>query len=240
MDYIIAQPDVNYLSVAGQSSCFPVNRVFCVGRNYEDHAREMGGDVEREPPFFFMKPANAVVPMENGKADVPYPPMTSDYQHEIEMVVAIGSVAYEIEKDKAREHITGYAVGLDMTRRDLQMQARNMGRPWDLGKSFFMSAPIGDLYLASDIGHPDDAEISVEVNGETRQSSNINMLIWSVEETIAYLSKFEPLLPGDIIMTGTPKGVRPVNVGDVMVGRIVGLGSITVSVIERNLSEYIR
>ncbi|NNE38577.1 MAG: fumarylacetoacetate hydrolase family protein, partial [Gammaproteobacteria bacterium] len=159
--------------------------------------------------------------------------------HEIEMVVAIGSLAYEIEKEQAREHIMGYAVGLDMTRRDLQMQARNMGRPWDLGKTFFMSAPIGDLYLASDIGHPEDAEISVEVNGETRQSSNINMLIWSVDETIAFLSKFEPLLPGDIIMTGTPKGVSPVNAGDVMVGKIDGLDSITVTVVERNLKDYI-
>ena len=229
MKLAIEAPALHTLAIAGSDERFPVNRVFCVGRNYAAHAREMGKDPDREPPFFFMKPANAVVDAA-APVRVPYPPKTKNYHHEIELVVAIGQGGNDITIADALAHVYGYAVGLDMTRRDLQLDARDKGRPWEFGKSFAKSAPIGALHRAQDIGHPAAASISVTVNGQPRQSSDIAKLIWSVAECVAYLSEYETLEPGDIIMTGTPEGVNAVVAGDVMRGEIQGLGAIEVQV----------
>jgi len=230
MKLAIEAPPLHTLAIAGRDERFPVNRVFCVGRNYAAHAREMGKDPDREPPFFFMKPANAVVDAA-APASVPYPPKTKNYHHEIELVVAIGQGGRDITIADALQHVYGYAVGLDMTRRDLQLDARDKGRPWEFGKSFAKSAPIGALHRAQDIGHPAESTISVTVNGQPRQSSDIAKLIWSVAECVAYLSEYETLEPGDIIMTGTPEGVNAVVAGDLMRGEIQGLGAIEVRVI---------
>ena len=229
MEYAVPVPALHTLAVAGRAERFPVNRVFCVGRNYAAHAREMGKDPDREPPFFFMKPANAVIDAAR-EATVPYPPKTANYHHEIELIVAIGTGGRDIALSDALQHVYGYGVGLDMTRRDLQLEARDKGRPWEFGKSFVNSAPIGALRRAADIGHPDKAAITLSVNGAPRQSSDIAKLIWSVSECISYLSEYEPLEPGDIIMTGTPEGVNSVAKGDVMLGAIAGLGEIRVTV----------
>ena len=229
MKLAIEAPPLHTLSVAGRDERFPVNRVFCVGRNYAAHAREMGKDPDREPPFFFMKPANAVVDASQ-PTSVPYPPKTKNYHHEIELVVAIAKDGRDIAIAEALKHVYGYAVGLDMTRRDLQLDARDKGRPWEFGKSFALSAPVGPLHRAEDIGHPSAAAITLSVNGQPRQSSDIAKLIWSVSECIAYLSEYETLEPGDIIMTGTPEGVNAVVAGDTMRGAITGLGVIEVSV----------
>jgi fumarylpyruvate hydrolase len=229
MDYAVAAPLLNTLAVASRDERFPVNRVFCVGRNYAAHAREMGKDPDREPPFFFMKPANAVVDAARAAA-VPYPPKTANYHHEIELVVAIGEGGRDIAVADALKHVYGYAVGLDMTRRDLQLEARDKGRPWEFGKSFARSAPIGALRRAAEIGHPARGAITLTVNGQPRQSSDISKLIWSVSECIAYLSAYETLEPGDVIMTGTPEGVNAVIAGDVMHGAIAGIGEIEVRV----------
>jgi len=229
MKFAIETPPLHTLTVAGRDERFPVNRVFCVGRNYAAHAREMGKDPDREPPFFFMKPANAVVDAAK-PTSVPYPPKTKNYHHEIELVVAIGQGGRDIAIVDALKHVYGYAVGLDMTRRDLQLEARDKGRPWEFGKSFALSAPVGPLHRAEDIGHPSAAAITLTVNGQPRQSSDIAKLIWSVSECIAYLSEYETLEPGDIIMTGTPEGVNAVVAGDTMRGAITGLGVIEVQV----------
>jgi fumarylpyruvate hydrolase len=229
MKLAIETPPLHTLTVAGRDERFPVNRVFCVGRNYAAHAREMGKDPDREPPFFFMKPANAVVDAAK-PTSVPYPPKTKNYHHEIELVVAIGQGGRDIAITDALKHVYGYAVGLDMTRRDLQLEARDKGRPWEFGKSFALSAPVGPLHRAEDIGHPSAAAITLTVNGQPRQSSDIAKLIWSVSECIAYLSEYETLEPGDIIMTGTPEGVNAVVAGDTMRGAITGLGVIEVQV----------
>jgi fumarylpyruvate hydrolase len=229
MKLAIETPPLHTLTVAGRDERFPVNRVFCVGRNYAAHAREMGKDPDREPPFFFMKPANAVVDA-TSPTSVPYPPKTKNYHHEIELVVAIGQGGRDIGITDALKHVYGYAVGLDMTRRDLQLEARDKGRPWEFGKSFALSAPVGPLHRAEDIGHPSAAAITLTVNGQPRQSSDIAKLIWSVSECIAYLSEYETLEPGDIIMTGTPEGVNAVVTGDSMRGTITGLGVIEVRV----------
>ena len=221
---------VHTLSVAGRDERFPVNRVFCVGRNYAAHAREMGKDPDRDPPFFFMKPANAVVDA-TAPTSVPYPSKTKNYHHEIELVVAISKGGHDIAVADALEHVYGYAVGLDMTRRDLQLEARDKGRPWEFGKSFAKSAPIGPLYRVQDVGHLPSAAITLTVNGQPRQSSDVDKLIWSVAECVAYLSAYETLEPGDIIMTGTPEGVNAVVAGDVMRGAVAGLGEIEVSVV---------
>ena len=230
MDYAVPVPSLNTLTVAGREERFPVNRVFCVGRNYAAHAREMGKDPDREAPFFFMKPTNAVVDTTR-VATLPYPPKTANYHHEIELIVAIGKGGRNIPASEALQHVYGYAVGLDMTRRDLQLEARDKGRPWEFGKSFAGSAPIGALHRAADVGHPANAAITLSVNGKPRQSSDIAKLIWSVSESIAYLSEYESLEPGDIIMTGTPEGVNAVVPGDVMQGAIAGLGEIRVTVV---------
>ena len=230
MEYAVKAPPIHSLAVAGREERFPINRVFCAGRNYAAHAREMGKDPDRDPPFFFMKPANAVIQAGLTEISVPYPPMTKNFHHEIELVVMIGNGGKDIPVDRALEHVYGYAVGLDMTRRDLQLEARDKGRPWEFGKSFATSAPIGLVRRADDIGHPVEGVISVTVNGTTKQSSDISKLIWSVPECVAYLSQYETLEPGDIIMTGTPEGVNAVVPGDVMVGAIAGLDSIVVRV----------
>ncbi|MGA0609647.1 fumarylacetoacetate hydrolase family protein [Caldimonas sp. KR1-144] len=229
MKLAVEAPPLFTLAVAGREERFPVNRVFCVGRNYAAHAREMGKDPDREPPFFFMKPAAAVVDAAD-PVRVPYPPQTKNYHHEIELVVAIGKGGRDIAVDKALEHVYGYAVGLDMTRRDLQLEARDKGRPWEFGKSFAQSAPIGALHRVQEVGHPAAAAITLTVNGQPRQSSDIAKLIWSVAESIAVLSQFDALAPGDLVMTGTPEGVNAVVAGDVMRGAIAGLGEIEVRV----------
>jgi fumarylpyruvate hydrolase len=229
MQYVISPPPLVTLTVKGLKRRFPVNRIFCVGRNYAAHAREMGKDPDRDPPFFFMKPSNAAVDA-CASTLIAYPPKTSDFHHEIELVVAIGTGGRDIAAASALEHVYGYAVGLDMTRRDLQLDARDKGRPWEFGKSFAQSAPIGPISRAEIIGHLAEGSISLTVNGASRQSSDISKLIWSVSECIAYLSQYEALEPGDLIMTGTPAGVHAVGVGDVMQGDIASLEGITVAV----------
>lgn len=230
MKYTIPTPPTYTLTIAGSDDLFPVHRVFCVGRNYAAHAREMGKDPDREPPFFFMKPACAVVAANKRGIDIPYPPMTANFHHEIELVVTINKGGKDIPEAQALEHVHGYAVGLDMTRRDLQLEARDKGRPWEFGKSFAQSAPIGPISTVAEIGHLSSATISLTVNGQARQSSDIDKLIWSVAESIAYLSRYETLMPGDVIMTGTPEGVNAVVPGDVMHGHIDGLADIIVRV----------
>lgn len=229
LKYAVEPAAVHTLAVAGREERFPVNRVFCVGRNYAAHAREMGKDPEREPPFFFMKPPNAVVDATRVKT-IPYPPKTRDFHHEIELVVAIGQGGRDIARAEALAHVYGYAVGLDMTRRDLQLEARDKGRPWEFGKSFAHSAPIGALKRAEDAGHPEAAAITLRVNGQPRQSSDVDKLIWSVAECIAVLSQYEALEPGDLIMTGTPEGVKAVVPGDLLEGAIAGIGGLEVRV----------
>ncbi|MGJ7550151.1 fumarylacetoacetate hydrolase family protein [Pseudomonas alloputida] len=232
MTYLFEPAAPTSLPIAGSDQHFPVRRVYCVGRNYAAHAREMGFDPEREPPFFFCKPADAVVPVADGQTlELPYPAETSNYHYEIELVAAIGKGGRDIPLAQANEHVFGYAVGLDMTRRDLQMKMREMGRPWEIGKAFDASAPIAALYPASQVGHPTQAGLWLQVEGQDRQRSDIDKLIWSVPETIAYLSRFFELQPGDLIMTGTPEGVGPVVAGELMVGGVDGLGELHVRVI---------
>jgi fumarylpyruvate hydrolase len=230
MKYAIPPAPVHSLAIAGSEERFPVNRIFCVGRNYAAHAREMGRDPEREKPFFFMKPANAAVPADGGEIAIPYPSKTGNFHHEIELVAVIGKGGANIPVTQALEHVFGYAVGLDMTRRDIQLEARDKGRPWEFGKSFARSAPIGAISPVSRVGHLERGRIAVSVNGQPRQDSDISMLIWSVAESIAYLSEYEALEPGDVIMTGTPEGVNSVVTGDVMFGEVAGLAPIAVRV----------
>ncbi|MDQ8756534.1 fumarylacetoacetate hydrolase family protein [Sphingosinicella sp. LHD-64] len=223
---MIAIPAPTTVPVTGGNS-FPVRRVYCVGRNYRAHAIEMGADPDREAPFFFTKPADAVVP---SGTTIAYPPRTGDYQHEIELVVAIGRRGRDIPVERAHEFVFGYAVGLDMTRRDLQIEARKAGRPWDMGKAFDESAPCGEISPAATTGPLTGGAISVTVNGETRQSSDLSLLIWNVAEVIADLSTYVELAPGDLIYTGTPEGVGPVQPGDRLVGRIDGLADLEVTI----------
>ncbi len=225
-----AEPQIS-VPVVGSDASFPVRRIYCVGRNYAAHAREMGAD-ERDPPFFFCKPDNAIVVCPPGRTvEVPYPAQTSDYQHEIELVVAIGKAGSNIAAADANEHVFGYAVGLDMTRRDLQGQMKKQGRPWEVGKAFDHSAPIGPIHPASKIGHPNKGALWVQVDGADRQRSDISLLIWSVPETIANLSTLFELQPGDLIYSGTPEGVNAVVRGQTMTGGIDGLGEIKVKVV---------
>ena len=218
--------------VAGTDAVFPVRRIYCVGRNYAAHAREMGFDPDREPPFFFCKPDNAIVVVPPGQtASIAYPSRSTDFQHEIELVVAIGKAGRDIPVEQALDHVYGYAVGLDMTRRDLQLRARDKGRPWELGKAFDESAPIAPIHPASRIGHPTNAAVWVQVDGVDRQRSNIAKLIWSVPEVIANLCTYFELRPGDLIYTGTPEGVGKVERGQTMVGGIDGLGELRVKVV---------
>ncbi|HWH83806.1 MAG TPA: fumarylacetoacetate hydrolase family protein [Burkholderiaceae bacterium] len=217
--------------IAGSGAQFPVRRIYCVGRNYAAHAREMGFDPDREPPFFFCKPADALVVVPPGETvTIAYPPKSSDFQHEIELVAAIGTAGRDIPVERANEHVFGYAVGLDMTRRDLQLAARDKGRPWELGKAFDESAPIAPIHTAASIGHPVRGAVWVQVDGADRQRSDIDKLIWSVPEVIANLSGFFELRPGDLIYTGTPEGVGQVERGQTMRGGIDGLGTLQVRV----------
>jgi fumarylpyruvate hydrolase len=227
VDYVIPPPAIAAVPVAG-GGAFPVRRVFCVGRNYADHAREMGSDPDREPPFFFMKPADALL---TGDADMPYPPQSSDLHHEMELVVALGAGGADIAEADALRHVWGYAAGLDMTRRDLQGQAKKEGKPWDMGKGFDHSAPIGLMVPAEKVGHPTDAAIVLKVNGKVRQSSDLKHLIWSIPETIAYLSRLVTLAPGDLIYSGTPAGVAAVVRGDLLEGEVAGIGTVKTRIV---------
>lgn len=228
MSYVVPAPQVVSVPVLGQPGRFPVNRIYCVGRNYVEHAQEMGY-TGREPPFFFLKPADAVV-VAHPEASVPYPPKTANYHYEIELVVAIGQGGRNISAADAPKHIYGFAVGLDMTRRDLQMDMRKQGRPWDIGKAFDQSAPIGPIVPVAQAGGIADAAISLEVNGTIKQSSQIKKLIWNISEIIEHLSAAWELKAGDLIYTGTPEGVGPVVSGDVMLGRVSGLPDLQVKV----------
>jgi fumarylpyruvate hydrolase len=218
--YVIEPVALPSLPVAGDARRFAVNRIYCVGRNYADHAREMGHDPDREPPFFFMKPASAIV---TDGANMQYPSLSNEVHHEIEMVVAIGKGGSNIAADKALEHVYGYGVGLDMTRRDLQGEAKKMGRPWDTGKAFDQSAPCSALVPVALCGHPSQGSIRLMVNGEVRQEGDLNQLIWNVPDTIAYLSTLFTLQAGDLIFSGTPAGVGPIKKGDVLEGEVAGL-----------------
>lgn len=230
MDLVISPPPLQTLAVASSAARFPVNRIFCVGRNYAAHAREMGKDPERESPFYFMKPASSIVDASAGEVTIAYPAMTANFHYEIELVVAIGKAGANIAAADALQHVYGYAVGLDMTRRDVQQEAKDKSRPWEFSKAFLQSAPISTVYPVAVIGHLQSAEISLLVNQQPRQRSDIDMMIWSVAESIAYLSQYEALQEGDLIMTGTPEGVGAVKSGEVMRGQIAGLGEIVVRV----------
>jgi fumarylpyruvate hydrolase len=212
------------LPVKGSTESYAVRRIYCVGRNYADHVREMGGDPAREAPFFFAKPADAVVP--NG-GDVPYPPRTSNLHHEVELVVAIGTGGSAIRSAAAREHIYGYAVGDDLTRRDLQSQQRAKGLPWEISKGFDHSAPLTAIHPASLVGHPAGERIWLDVNGERRQEATLDQMVWSIPEIIAELSTFFRLEPGDLIFTGTPAGVGPLVPGDAVRAGIDGFDELT-------------
>ena len=214
---------ISSVEIAGDSRRFPVRRIYCVGRNYAEHAREMGKDPTREAPFFFQKPADAIVAND---VDVPYPPRTANFHHEIELVVAIGKAGIRVAPEHALEHVWGYAVGNDYTRRDLQLAARENGRPWDVGKGFDHSAAISAVHSARTVGHIDHGRIWLEVNGKLRQQADIRDLIWSVPEIIVELSTLFELMPGDLIYTGTPAGVGAVTVGDLVTGGVEGLDEI--------------
>lgn len=228
MKYAFDVPSTPAVPIAGTSEAFPVHRIYCVGRNYAEHAREMGVDPEREPPFFFTKPADAVVP--NG-AEVPYPLSTRNFHHEIELVVAIGKGGVELALESALEHVFGYAVGIDLTRRDLQLAARDKGRPWDAGKAFDRSAPITALRRVEEIGHPSSGSIWLEVNDQRRQSADLKDLLWAVPEVLVHLSRLFELAPGDLIFTGTPAGVGPLVAGDRVKGGVDGVGEISIRIV---------
>jgi fumarylpyruvate hydrolase len=227
----VFSPQTAAVPVFGSDSLFPVHRIYCVGRNYVEHAKEMGA-TGREAPFFFMKPADAVLPVPHGTTgEMPFPGMTNDLHHEIELVVAIGKGGENITAANAMEHVWGYAVGLDMTRRDLQGEAKKLGRPWCTGKGFDHSAPIGPIHPVAQTGVITQGQIRLEVNGEPRQKSNIEKLIWNVAETIEHLSKYYALQAGDLIFTGTPEGVAAVGQGDLLEGEIEGLGELRVKIV---------
>jgi fumarylpyruvate hydrolase len=225
-EYVVAPPPVIVVPVLG-GGVFPVRRVFCVGRNYAAHAREMGGDPNREPPFFFTKPADALV---TGGADAPYPTATANLHHEMELVVAIGKGGAAIPAATALDHVFGYAAGLDLTRRDLQDEAKAAKRPWDMSKGFDASAPVGAIAPASNIGHPARGRIALTVNGTLRQQGDLADQIWPVPDIIAALSKFVRLAPGDLIFTGTPDGVGRLERGDLAAGEIEGVGEVSVRI----------
>lgn len=226
MQYAVPAPPQTTLPIEGTDALFPVRRIYCVGRNYAEHAREMGFDPDREPPFFFMKPADAIVAE---GSEIPYPPKTKDFQYEIELVVAIGTGGRDIALASALDHVFGYAVGIDLTRRDVQIEARKAGRPWDMGKGFDRSAPCSAL-VPADRFDPAGGAIWLEVNGERKQDSDLSKLIWSVAEVISYLSGYMELQPGDLIYTGTPEGVGPLVQGDRVKGHVDGVGYINIAV----------
>lgn len=226
-NYAIAEPTVVTLPVAGTDATFPVRRVYCIGRNYAAHAVEMGHDPDREPPFFFQKNPNNL----DSSGKFPYPPKSSDVHHEIEMAVMLKSGGNNIKIDNALEHVFGYALSLDMTRRDLQGEQKKMGRPWEIGKAFEHSAPIGVVHTADKIGHPSEGLVELKVDGEVKQQGDLNQMIWKVPEMISYLSDYFTLAAGDVILSGTPAGVGPVEKGQIMQVSIEGLGSMEVPVV---------
>ena len=226
MSHVFSPAPVPALPVRGSTDTFPVRRVYCVGRNYADHAIEMGHDPDKEPPFFFQKNPDNL----STDGEFPYPTQTSDVHHEIELVVCLSKGGADIATENALDHVYGYAVGLDMTRRDLQGVAKKMGRPWEIGKAFERSAPVSEVVPADQIGHPDSGAIWLKVNGETRQEGDLNQMIWKTAEAISYLSSLFTLAPGDVIMTGTPAGVGAVNKGDTLEGHIDGVGDVKVTV----------
>ena len=224
--YVIPQPPQPVIVVAGSDKFFPVRRIWCVGRNYVEHIREMGQD-ERAPPFYFAKPADAIVP---DNATVPYPPLTKDMHHEVELVVALKSGGRNIKLERALDTVYGYGVGIDLTRRDLQIASRDQKRPWEIGKAFDGSAPCGPLKPASEIGHPKKGRITLKANGKLRQDGDLEQMIWNVPEVIANLSEQVELAAGDIIMTGTPSGVAATVAGDKLECEIEGVGRLTVTI----------
>jgi fumarylpyruvate hydrolase len=224
--YVISPPPAPALPVAGTSKLFPVRRVWCVGRNYLEHIREMGND-EREPPFFFAKPSDALV---RDGSTIPYPPLTKDFHFEVELVVALKSGGRNIPVEKANDHIYGYGVGIDLTRRDLQIASRNIKQPWEIGKFFDNSAPCSALRPASEIGHPAKGKITLKVNGQPRQEGDLSQMIWNVPETISKLSEMVELAAGDVIFTGTPSGVGPVVEGEKMECEIENVGRLTITI----------
>lgn len=226
-EYVLRPPSVDSVAVSDSAARFPVRRIFCVGRNYAAHAREMGRDPDREPPFFFLKPRDAVV---DSGVVVAYPPLTRDFQHEIELVVAIGRAGTDIAPERALEHVWGYGVGIDLTRRDLQLRARDQGRPWDWGKAFDHSAPCSPLHPVGTVGHPRTGRIWLAVNGVTKQDANLTELIWSVPEIIAVISSSMELAAGDLIFTGTPAGVGPLVAGDEVRGGVEGVDEIAIKI----------
>jgi fumarylpyruvate hydrolase len=231
MSFVITPPAVVSVPVVGTTDRFPVNRVYCVGRNYEEHAKEMGF-TGREPPFFFIKPTDAVVVVEAGQTgSIPYPPLTKNLHHEIELVAAIGTGGKNIKAADAHKHVYGYAVGLDMTRRDLQGEMKKQGRPWEIGKSYDYSAPIGPITPAAQAGDIENAELFIQVDGKDRQRSNVSKLIWNIGEIIEHLSAAWELKPGDLIYTGTPEGVAAVVSGQTMACGVAGLTPLNVKVI---------
>jgi len=226
-NYVIETPPIVALPIAGSDDLFPVRRVYCIGRNYAAHAMEMGHDPNREPPFFFQKNPNNLDP----SGEFPYPPHTSDVHHEVEVAVMLKSGGTNISIDSALDHVFGYALSLDMTRRDLQGAQKKMGRPWEIGKAFERSAPVGPIHPVSETGFLDSGAISLKVNGQVRQEGDLNQMIWKVPEMISYLSEYFELAPGDVIQSGTPAGVGPVVVGDTMEMATDGLGSVTIKVV---------
>lgn len=227
MALVFPPQDTPTVAVADSDDRIPVRRIFCIGRNYAAHAREMGRDPDREPPFFFLKPADAVV--EDG-ATIPYPPQTENFHYEAELVAVIGKGGVNIAEADALDHVWGYGVGNDLTRRDLQLVAREQGRPWDLGKGFDRSAPIAPIHPVSKVGHPSKGSIKLTVNGEVKQDADLSELIWSIPEMISILSHSMELKAGDVIMTGTPAGVGPLVPGDVCVVTIEGVGELTTTI----------
>jgi fumarylpyruvate hydrolase len=225
--FVFPPPSPVAVPVRGRAERFPVRRIFCVGRNYEDHAKEMGVAADREAPFYFMKAADHCVA---SGSDVPYPPGTKNYHHEVELVVAIGRGGFRIDEARALDHVFGYAAGLDMTRRDLQSAAKEKQRPWDIGKNVEQSAVVGEIAPAAEIGHPARGRIELRVNGEPKQSGDLSSLIHSVAAVIAHLSQFYHLQPGDLIYTGTPAGVGAVKSGDRLDGSIEGVGTIALQI----------
>lgn len=225
--FAFSAPTHHSLSVLGEEHRFPVRRVYCIGRNYAAHSIEMGGNPDREAPFFFQKNADNL----DQSGRFPYPSETEDVHHEVEMVVALGSGGTNIAVEDALSHVYGYGIGLDMTRRDLQNVMKEARRPWEIAKAFEHSAPVSDIVPVASCGHPDNAPICLLVNGEERQTGNTNQMIWKVPEMIAYLSRFYTIAQGDVIMTGTPAGVGPVVRGDVMIASLKGVGELEVAVI---------
>ncbi|MBO6562284.1 MAG: fumarylacetoacetate hydrolase family protein [Nisaea sp.] len=226
-DYVIEKPRQVAIPVAGSDALFPVRRVYCIGRNYAAHAVEMGHDPDREPPFFFQKNPDNL----DASGEFPYPPESNDVHHEMEMLVALKSGGSNIALEDALNHVYGYGLSLDMTRRDLQGEQKKLGRPWEIGKAFERSAPCGPVHPVEKVGHLDAGRVALSINGELKQEGDLNQMIWKVPEMISYLSRFFELAAGDVILSGTPSGVGPVSRGDVMEASVEGLGSMTVKVV---------